>query len=95
MPRDTNNVWPLQKEILLYNNDQIAYTIGKKEDVYNIITFAYLNVEDNSMKYRSEVKKNWMKNNSPVLFTGTYKECYDFIVKAVEEQLKEEFEMGN
>lgn len=86
--KNSDNIRPL-RNITLYKRSH-CLPIGKKKDSYSIITYAYLNTEDNTITYQSNVKKNWMNDNSQILFTGTYKECYDFIIKAIENQLKEE-----
>jgi hypothetical protein len=53
---------------------------------YNIETWFHGDAETNTAVTTHSVKLNWYgSKRSDSLFSGTYKECYDFIVNLIEQ----------
>lgn len=81
MPKE-NNMFTISESILTLNSDQIAYPIGPDKDSYTIYTWFILDIDTEQVTHHCEVRKNTSREDKS-LFTGTYKECYQYIEEIV------------
>ncbi len=87
-----------EKTVTGYVSNQVAYPVGEFKEAYNICSFFCQDVETNEVTTNHEVIKNLSYNERPkdkppavgkyreTLFTGTYKECEQFIIDIVEKE---------
>jgi hypothetical protein len=77
------------KTITAFSNNQVAYPIGPNKDSYNHQAYFKQNVETGEINVTNEVIVNWPNDRTrKVLFSGTAKECEQFIINLVIEEEK-------
>lgn len=90
------------KTVTGFNNSQIAYPVGPEKDSYNINSWFSQDINTLEIIVKHVLVKNWIctvkKPNvqyregtkfSEDLFTGTYKECVDYLMNNVMNTQKE------
>lgn len=66
---------------IFHNITQVAHQIGKDNDALYIQTFLYLDTATDvtTIAVSTVVLNLYRTNKSKELFTGSYKECYNYI----------------
>jgi len=67
------------KTISAYTSSQIAYPVGPNKDSYNIGHYFIQDLNTLEVTVKHELIKNWMSSNKETLYTGTYKECVEYL----------------
>ena len=84
------------KYLHTYNTKDFAFDVGENKDIYSISNYYTHNLDTDEITSKHEVIKNWIYNKLPkdqepipskkyseTVFTGTLKECRDYIVNIV------------